>query len=165
MGRVCCGSPKGGNVSVEGKDVYTHVPAGDNLCNHHPAEASTNDCSNSGSSSHQLQGCASVCFHLSQWVRLRRKNSAFPDCVCFTTKPMLCLGRLVLMKPFTIGLFYQYLRLFYSFVRMSDITINCLHCRANLYCYLSMRNFNTNTKPRLRHSVADSNVSKLRKRK
>lgn len=71
---------------------------------------------------------ALLVFNLSQWVRRRReKNSASTDCVCLTVKLMLCLGRLVFMKLFTISLFYP-LQTFFQSRGMSE----CLRSNADL---------------------------------
>lgn len=133
MERVLCGTQRW----ECDRDLYSCIPTIEKLCNNycmHPRVLQM--IIQTQSLSHGCQGSVPVGIHLSQGVRLKRKCSALSVCVCLTEKPMLCMGRLVNMELFVIGLFYKYLKhtckKFYSFVRTSDITINCLHCMFNL---------------------------------
>lgn len=126
---------------VEAKDMRSLIPTGEKLCNEYPFEALENNYSNSRSSSHRLEDRVSVCIHLSQWVRLKRKNSSFSDCVCFTKKPMLCMGKLVNMKLFTIGLLYHTHRHTTSYFLRGLLTLQLTLAvsTANMNFYLKLR--------------------------
>lgn len=122
--------------------MYSQIPNSGKLCNADPSKATVTGCSDSGYSSVELQGSISVCIHLSQRVRLKGgKKCTVSDCVCFTVKPMLCLGRLANVK-----LLYnrpEYLTLLWGGLTL--LLHNCLHCITPQSWMNSIMNFNSST--------------------
>lgn len=67
------------------------------LCNNCSSQAFTND-KNTRPPRHGLEG--SFIYHKEAE---EKENTASSDCVCFTEKPMLCMGRPVNMNLFTLA--------------------------------------------------------------